>query len=101
MLLMGGLIVAPQPRGSRRHGATGKHLPPSASAVVQWHPLEGTSFRMRILLLVLGGLLVFVALAALVLYLRMRSYLARSQGGIQSTVSEIAEEIDSYQEKTQ
>jgi hypothetical protein len=56
---------------------------------------------MRILLLVLGGLLVFVALAALVLYLRMRSYLARSQGGIQSTVSEIAEEIDSYQEKTQ
>lgn len=55
----------------------------------------------NIVLYVLGGLLLLVAVAALILYLRMKKYLAKSHQGMRSTMSEIAEEIDSYQEKTQ
>lgn len=56
---------------------------------------------MKIVLYVLGGLLLLVVVAALFLYFRMRAYLARSREGVQGTMSEIAEEIESYQEKTQ
>lgn len=56
---------------------------------------------MQLLLYVLGGLLLLVAIAAVYLYFRMKNYLARSQEGVQGTMSAIAEEIDSYQEKTQ
>lgn len=56
---------------------------------------------MHIVLYVLGGLLLLVAIAAVILYFRMKRYLARSHEGLQSTMSEIAEEIESYQEKTQ
>lgn len=56
---------------------------------------------MRILLYVMGGLLLLAALGTVYLYFRMKQYLARSQDGVQGTTSEIIEEIDSYQEKTQ
>lgn len=56
---------------------------------------------MKIVLYVLGGLLLLVGVAAVFLYFRMRAYLRRSPEGIQGTMSEIAEEIDNYQEKTQ
>lgn len=56
---------------------------------------------MGILFLVLGGLLLLALIGALVLYFYMRNYLKRSEEGIEGTMTEIAEEIDSYQEKTQ
>lgn len=56
---------------------------------------------MRILLYALGGLLLLVAVAAVILYFRMKRYLARSHEGVQSTMADIAEEIESYKEKTQ
>lgn len=56
---------------------------------------------MEILLYVLGGLLLLAALGAVYLYFRMKRYLARSQERVQGTMSDIMEEIDSYQEKTQ
>src|SRR3990172_9047867 len=58
-------------------------------------------FGMRVLLYVLGGLLLIAVAAALYLYFRMRRYLAKSQQRVQGTASELIEEIDSYQEKTQ
>lgn len=56
---------------------------------------------MRFLLLGLGGLLLIVAIAAIVLYFRMKNYLHKAQQGVTGTASEIVEEIDSYQSKTQ
>lgn len=56
---------------------------------------------MQILLYALGGLLLLTVLGAVYLFFRMKRYLARSREGVQGTASEIAEEIDSYQEKTQ
>lgn len=56
---------------------------------------------MKILLLVLGGILLLLAVAAVIGYLYMKKYLERSQEGVRATMSEIGEEIDSYQEKTQ
>lgn len=56
---------------------------------------------MRILLLALGGLLLVIAIGAVFLYFRMKSYIAKAQEGVQGTASEIVEEIDSYQTKTQ
>lgn len=56
---------------------------------------------MRILLYALGGLLVLIAVGGVYGYIRLKNYLARSQEGAQGTMSDIAEEIDSYQEKTQ
>jgi len=56
---------------------------------------------MRVLLYVLGGLLLIAVAAALYLYFRMRRYLKKAQGGVEGTASEIIDEIDSYQEKTQ
>lgn len=56
---------------------------------------------MRVLLYALGALLLVAIGAALYLYFRMRRYLAKSQQGVQGTASELMEEIDSYQEKTQ
>ena len=53
------------------------------------------------LVLGLGGLLLIVAVAAVVLYFRMKSYLHKAQGGVEGTASKIVEEIDSYQSKTQ
>ena len=56
---------------------------------------------MHIVLYALGGLLLLAAIGAVVLFLRMRKYLASSQESVEGTVSEIAGEIESYQEKTQ
>jgi hypothetical protein len=56
---------------------------------------------MRILLYALGGLLLVAVAAALYLFVRMRRYLRKAQEGVEGTASEIMEEIDSYQEKTQ
>jgi len=56
---------------------------------------------MRILLYALGGLLLIAVAAALYLFFRLRRYLRKAQGGVEGTASEIIEEIDSYQEKTQ
>lgn len=56
---------------------------------------------MQVLLYALGGLLLVGVIAAVYLYVRMRRYLARAQDGVQGAASEIIEEIDSYQEKTQ
>ncbi len=59
--------------------------------------MEGWTF----LLLGLGGLLLILAIGAVVFYFRMRSYLAKAHDGVEGTASEIVEEIDSYQSKTQ
>ena len=59
--------------------------------------MEGLTF----LLIGLGGLLLILAIGALVFYFRMKSYLAKAHGGVEGTASEIVEEIDSYQSKTQ
>lgn len=56
---------------------------------------------MKILLYALGGLLLLALAAGVYLYVRMRRFLAASQEGVQGTASEIVEEIESYQEKTQ
>jgi len=56
---------------------------------------------MKPLLVVVGGLFLLLLVAAVFLYLRLRNYLARPQEGVESTVTGIAEEIESYQEKTQ
>ncbi len=56
---------------------------------------------MQFLLLGLGGLLLILVVAAVVLYFRMRNYLHKAQQGVTGTASEIVEEIDSYQSKTQ
>ena len=56
---------------------------------------------MQYLLLGLGGLVLIAVVAAVVLYFRMKSYLRKAQQGVQGTSSEIMEEIDSYQSKTQ
>ncbi|MFQ5777098.1 MAG: hypothetical protein ACE5IP_03735 [Terriglobia bacterium] len=56
---------------------------------------------MQILLLTLAGLLLLAVIGAVVLYFYLKNYLKRSQEGAQGTMSEIAEEIDSYREKTQ
>lgn len=56
---------------------------------------------MQILLYVLGGLALLLVVAAAVGYGYLRRYLARAQEGVEGTMSEIVEEIDSYQEKTQ
>lgn len=56
---------------------------------------------MKLVLYVLGGLLALLAVGGVYGYLRLKRYLARSQEGVQGTVSDIVEEIDSYQEKTQ
>lgn len=56
---------------------------------------------MRILLYALGGLLLLIAIAAVYFFYRMKKYLAESREGVKGTMAGIAEEIDSYQEKTQ
>lgn len=56
---------------------------------------------MQLLLLTLGGLLLLAVIGAVVLYFYVKKYLKRSQEGAEETMSEIAEEIDSYREKTQ
>lgn len=56
---------------------------------------------MQILLYALGGLLLLVAIGALLLFFRAKRYLAESREGLEGTASGIIEEIDSYQEKTQ
>lgn len=56
---------------------------------------------MRLAFYVLGGFVVVLAAGGIYGYLRLKRYLARSQEGVQSTMSDIVEEIDSYQEKTQ
>ena len=56
---------------------------------------------MRFLLIGLGGLLLIFAIAAVVFFFRMRRYLAKAQEGVEGTASEVIEEIDSYQSKTQ
>jgi hypothetical protein len=53
------------------------------------------------LLLGLGGLLLILAIAAVVFFFRMKRYLAKAQEGVEGTASEVIEEIDSYQTKTQ
>jgi hypothetical protein len=53
------------------------------------------------LLIGLGGLLLILAIGAVVFYYRMKSYLAKAHDGVEGTASEIVEEIDSYQSKTQ
>jgi hypothetical protein len=53
------------------------------------------------LLIGVGGLLLILAIGAVVFYFRMKSYLAKAHGGVEGTASEIVEEIDSYQSKTQ
>jgi hypothetical protein len=55
----------------------------------------------RFLLIGLGGLLLIFAVAAVVFFVRMKRYLAKAQEGVEGTASEIVEEIDSYQTKTQ
>lgn len=55
----------------------------------------------QFLLLGLGGLLLVLAIAAVVLYFRMKNYLHKAQEGVTGTASEVIEEIDSYQSKTQ
>ena len=55
----------------------------------------------RWLVLGLGGLLLIVAIAAVMLYFRMKNYLHKAQHGVTGTASDIVEEIDSYQSKTQ
>jgi len=49
----------------------------------------------------LGGLLLIMVIAAVVLYFRMKNYLHKAHGGVEGTASKIVEEIDSYQSKTQ
>lgn len=56
---------------------------------------------MTFLLIGLGGLLLILAIGAVVFYFRMKSYLAKAHDGVEGTASEIVEEIDSYQSKTQ
>lgn len=56
---------------------------------------------MRIVFYALGALLLLVVAGGIYAYLRLKRYLASTQEGAQSTMSEIVEEIDSYQEKTQ
>jgi hypothetical protein len=56
---------------------------------------------MRVFLLVLLVLLVLVIAGLAYGYRRMKRYLAQSEGRIEGVVSEIQEEIDGYQEKTQ
>lgn len=56
---------------------------------------------MQILLYALGGLLLVAIIAAVYLFFRMKRYLARSREGVPGTMSDIVEEIDSYQGKTQ
>jgi hypothetical protein len=56
---------------------------------------------MTFLLIGLGGLALIVLIGAVVFFFRMRSYLAKAQEGVEGTASEIVEEIDSYQTKTQ
>lgn len=56
---------------------------------------------MTFLLIGLGGLLLILAIGAVVFYFRMKSYLAKAHEGMEGTASEIVEEIDSYQTKTQ
>ncbi|MFQ5694483.1 MAG: hypothetical protein ACE5HB_00685 [Terriglobia bacterium] len=56
---------------------------------------------MQVLLLALGGLLLLLAIAAVFGFLLMKKYLRQSQKDVEGTMSGIAEEIDSYQEKTQ
>lgn len=55
----------------------------------------GTALTILAVVVVLG------LLASLILYWKMKRYLARSGKGVQSTISEIGEEIESYHEKTQ
>jgi len=55
----------------------------------------------QFLLLGLGGLLLILAVAAVVLYFRMKNYLHKAQEGVTGTASDVIEEIDSYQSKTQ
>ncbi|MGH9778000.1 MAG: hypothetical protein ACRD5I_06280 [Candidatus Acidiferrales bacterium] len=59
--------------------------------------MEGWTF----LLIGLGGLLLILAIGAVLFYFRMKSYLAKAHEGVEGTASEIVEEIDSYQSKTQ
>ncbi len=59
--------------------------------------MEGLTF----LLIGLGGLLLILAIGAVVFYVRMKRYLAKAHDGVEGTASEIVEEIDSYQSKTQ
>ncbi|MGH9789276.1 MAG: hypothetical protein ACRD4U_11310 [Candidatus Acidiferrales bacterium] len=59
--------------------------------------MEGLTF----LLIGLGGLLLILAIGAVVFYFRMKRYLAKAHDGVEGTASEIVEEIDSYQSKTQ
>ncbi len=56
---------------------------------------------MQFLLFGLGGLLLILVIAAVVLYFRMKNYLHKARQGVTGTASEIVEEIDSYQSKTQ
>lgn len=56
---------------------------------------------MSILLIVLGGVALLAVVGAAVGYYLIKKYLTRSQEGVHSTMSDIVEEIDSYQEKTQ
>ena len=59
--------------------------------------MEGLTF----LLIGVGGLLLILAIGAVVFYFRMKRYLAKAHDGVEGTASEIVEEIDSYQTKTQ
>lgn len=56
---------------------------------------------MRTALIVLLTIVGLGLIAALVLYWKLKRYLGRSGEGVESTVSEIGEEIESYHEKTQ
>ncbi len=59
--------------------------------------MEGLTY----LFIGLGGLALIVLIGAVVFFFRMRSYLAKAHEGVEGTASEIVEEIDSYQTKTQ
>ena len=49
----------------------------------------------------LGGLALILLIGAVVFFIRMKRYLAQAQQGVEGTASEVIEEIDSYQSKTQ
>jgi hypothetical protein len=78
-----------------------KSAPPDTGAGVEWPFLSGGIEAMSILLIVLGGVALLAVVGAAVGYYLIKKYLTRSQEGVHSTMSDIVEEIDSYQEKTQ
>lgn len=56
---------------------------------------------LQILFIVLGGLALLLLAGGVIGFFWVKRYLARSQEGVKDTMSDIAEEIDSFQEKTQ